>query len=310
MEDWLTAASRALVLTGSLLSLLGSAFIIASWVLFSSLRASASFRVVVWLSVADLGSAVAVLVDAVGAGSTAACTLAASLTQYFNVASLFWSSALAHVIYEAFVHGRILTNRQEVWQHALIWPGAFVLWLPPVAMDAFGSATIWCWIRGDPELIPLRLACYYIPLVIICAHNTAAYVLVSKRVNSLGPDEGADGGAIQARLRLYILVFIAVRTPSVLHRGYQLSGRADSGVGAALQLVHAICSPTQGFWNALIFGANRAVLAECSALLGRGRGGMRRMADTAVAKGADGLEGAPPHDDRRDHVDGHVEAAV
>ena len=65
--------------------------------------------------------------------------------------------------------------------------------------------------------------------------------------------------AIIRRLKLYLVVFLITRIPSITNRVAEMVSQESTFV---LILLHAIFSPLQGFLNALIYGMNKKITRQ------------------------------------------------
>ena len=274
----------------SVLSFLGSSFILACYARLVSLR-KFSFTLVAILSATDVGSQIfSVLVspsaaelDAMNAGGaiTPACLAQAIGSSFFELSSVLWTTAIATTLY-LFVWRRMAAEEVErkLPLFALVCIGApLLLALLPLADASYGPAGAWCWIRSTrPAWV---FAQFYAPMWAAVLFNAAVYLgtrrLLQRTVqssSSSGELGAGDETALRLRLlverlSIYPLILVAVWLPASTNRVYEAAtGGADPVFG--LVLVARCCSASQGALNALAYGfgdgVRGAVRAELSLL--------------------------------------------
>mmetsp|Transcript_27504 Transcript_27504/g.38221 ORF Transcript_27504/g.38221 Transcript_27504/m.38221 type:complete len:128 (+) Transcript_27504:348-731(+) len=82
------------------------------------------FRLVVWISVADMGAAISIFFGNPQDG-TGACYAQAFLQQFFQTASMFWTLAVAVTVQSIWKKKRTIEEAEAaMWKvHALVWGG-------------------------------------------------------------------------------------------------------------------------------------------------------------------------------------------
>ena len=113
---------------GASLSILGCCLIILSYVKFTVLR-TFPYKLIVFLSLADLFASIAYFLN-LSAGQTEAekcaggsgCILAAVVTQFFDVATFFWTAVIAFNLRQVLIEnkGRVVEN-YELYYHLVAW---------------------------------------------------------------------------------------------------------------------------------------------------------------------------------------------
>ena len=283
------------IMFGATLSMLGSGFIIASYVCFPRLR-TFPYRLIMWLSVADFVSSFSYLLgiskDLDSCTENGRCTFAALLNQFFGVASFVWTAVVAYNCYAVLVQqkGRAVEGYAMKY-HAVAWGLPLLLTIiagstgslgdagkqvaaapparsrgpmrapdprppalrgsspccvlrcsasaplrrdrssslgphpsslssqllrPPVCLTTLPlplrpCCNSWCWIKEDHELA--RFFCYYAELILIMALVSVVYFKVGQSVQG-----SAQVSTINFRLRLYLFVFLGIRSFAVLNR--------------------------------------------------------------------------------------------
>lgn len=257
-------AMRILTLVSASLSLLGSSFIILSFVCFPRLR-TFSFKLIAFLSICDFFASMSYVIGMVGhvqsgtpchSNPSFACFFSAHLSQFFNVATFLWIAVIGFNIYQVMVKGKGNSSRTveqfEAKYHAFVWTISLVLMLIPSLSGAFEDTGLWCWI--SPEFPLLQFFCYYIILLLVFIANCIVLGLVWA---SLRNDGAGMSNVVTDRLMYFLIVFFILRCWSVFDR---LNEYATEERNVGLAYMHSIFSPLQGFGNALVFGTNRMVL--------------------------------------------------
>ena len=323
------AASSAI----SVMSFLGSSFIVACYLRFVALR-KFSFLLVAVLSATDIGSQVfSVLVspsasdlDAMNAGGavTPVCLAQAIGSSFFELSSVLWTTAIAATLY-LFVWRRMAAEdvERKLPLFALVCIGApLLLALLPLADASYGPSGAWCWIR--PTRHAWVFAQFYAPLWVAVIFNGVIYVgtrrLLQRTVQaSAASGELGAGDETTLRLRLlierlslYPAILVAVWLAASVNRVYEATGGAPI---FALVFVARCCSASQGVLNALAYGfsdgVRGAVRAELSSLcpqfipraedsvaavtMGRGASGAETAAAVLAAVSSPPVAFAPSH---------------
>lgn len=253
---------RGVAWASSLLSLAGAGLILHRYARHPQLR-SFSVRLLFFLSCADVVSAASHYVVWPGA-----CPLQASMQQFGFLASFLWILCIAYDQHARAARGDAAPFRREAAYHALCWgvPLATTAYL--AADGALGPTDLpWCWVR--PEFRLARWASFYAPqfavVVAVLVLNCLAFRALHRGKSSRSRPDARHGGVmahvdrVEVQLYLYVFVFVLVRTPSVVHRLHDLAAPRGAAPVFTLELLHAACSPLQGFINGLLFYSNRSV---------------------------------------------------
>lgn len=243
MDDVEKNIVNSVVLTSSLFSLLGSIFIIRTYLMFVDLRIF-PFRIMVFLSIADMMSSISYIIGAL----TSLCFFPAIMTQYFDVATFCWTSLIVYMVIAVLRNRETKIEKDEYKFHLFGWGIPACILSIALLLADFGEAGNWCWITKKFHWI--RFSCYYIPMIISVLFNIVGYIL------SLGLQ---DQEPVQRKLRLVIIMFVFCRMWSVIHRFQEY---VESDTLFVWALLHAIFVPLQGFVNALVFGCNKRILFQ------------------------------------------------
>jgi hypothetical protein len=106
----------------------------------------------------------------------------------------------------------------------------------------------------------VQLVAFYAPLFLAFVFNLLVYLRVIAAFRKLADDGAVDAAKermIQLRLRLYLLVFLAVWILPLAHRTCQELLGVDP---AWLRLAHTATQCSMGWLNCLVYGCNEATL--------------------------------------------------
>ena len=160
-------ASDHLAIAVAFASTFGSLFIIISFLVRQDLRRTTSRRILVFISIADLGSCSS---QAVGAfdyfGGRPPCEIQAAFTVFFSLAFILWTTCLAIYLYMSLVRDSVVAAKRMVncWFHAIGWGIPLACSLLSYFMDSLGSdqsyaTNGWCWVSVEIQLKPDHWEC-------------------------------------------------------------------------------------------------------------------------------------------------------
>ena len=259
-DDSQVSLIKAVIFGSATLSFFGSTFIIFSYYYFIPLR-TFPIKMIVMLSFSDLFSSLAYFVGFANHTSTCfekelSCSLSSVMTQFFDVASFCWMTVIAFNIYQIITKARgASVESNEKYYHAFSWGVSSLLLIVSVATGSMGDAGNWCWIKRG--YIFERLFCYYVPLIVMIMAMASIYIKIGNNLKNFEMHETKN--AIIRRLKLYLVVFLITRIPSITNRVAEMVSQESTFV---LILLHAIFSPLQGFLNALIYGMNKKITRQ------------------------------------------------
>ena len=217
------------------------------------------------------------------------CLAQAFLMLVFEPASVLWTVCIAVTLHHQVVARRSSPERLERWFHLVSWgvPTAIALLL--LLTHQLGPAdaqhAAWCWIAADgASLLPasvvagggdraegaeggvgaprtrwLQICVFYVPLAAAFAVNLVTYLRVGRAFRQMaaaGTVDAAKERMVQMRLRMYLLVFVAVWAAPLAHRTLELFGRDP----AWLRVLHTATQCSMGLLNCLVYGCNEATL--------------------------------------------------
>ncbi|NP_001085567.1 G protein-coupled receptor 157 L homeolog isoform X1 [Xenopus laevis] len=156
-ED-LYLSEQVIVLLSCVLSFLGSALIIATYIFWQDLR-SRPRLLLLFLSVADLLSAISYFYGVLRnfQETTWDCVTQGAISTFSNTSSFFWTVAVAVYLYITIVKSQQNFADQLIpWLHLISWGVPLVITLSAVCLkkigyDASYVSVGWCWIDIDAE---------------------------------------------------------------------------------------------------------------------------------------------------------------
>jgi len=266
MEEWQVNTVRIVYAGGALLSVIGSLFIILSFIFVKRLRTMTTFLVFM-LGLSCLGVALfdclswilykeimpgGPIIELSTQGAEVLCRVQAGGIQFFAISSFLWITCLA---FHAF---NILCRKKNEEALRAYFKFYFIICylIPAVSVTAciisesFGETedAVWCWITHEHQ--DMRFAVYYIPLVVLWIFNVTIYFLLSKESQS-SLSYGYIMKEGRKRLRLYILVFVVAKAPALINRLFNLF-LSDRKL-FTLFLLQALFDSLFGFFEAMVY---------------------------------------------------------
>jgi len=249
------------------ISLVGSLFIIVSYVTFPRLR-SFAFELVLMVSLADVINSCAYIITPSIAPSL--CKPQAVLTTFSDLASLLWVGSIAFTIHRIFLHEHSfsLEKTHHLKYQSFCWGVPLVMTMFPFITDDYDTSdTLWCWIKYSESGIIWGLVCYYIPGWFILLYLGYVYgkvwrIIKLQPINreSLIDSERANHQLVtQTRMAVYPAIFLFSIICASFDRFYELAnGRRNFN----LALLNIMTCNLQGLFNSLVYGFTNAVRLE------------------------------------------------
>lgn len=257
----------------SILSILGSIFIITCYIYLRDLRTFA-FRLVFMVAVSDVFYSLGLFLgDAGGSAShlgasPALCTLQAILISYFQLTSLTWAVSIAFTLHMAFLRELPSFAPNEVERHNLkyhlvCWGLPLLLTSLPAFTNSYGDTGGWCWISSLSSAgTTWRFLQFYIWLWAAIAYNFYVFPNIYRKLRefqSAAGDDESSSSSMARRLRLYPVVLLVCHTPGTILSIYE----AASGSQLFwLHMMTVIFSASMGLLNALIYGLTPEVAKQ------------------------------------------------
>jgi len=241
----------------SFLSLLGSLFIIFTYICFKKIR-NYAYKLVTYLSIADVLLSIGNIMSVTTMKNTqedSTCHAQAFLINYGGLASILWTSIIAWSIYSATVLSA-KNLRQKNWKFFIFGFGfSLLLSIIPFISKQYGRAGLYCWIKND-EIVKdnvMRFVQFYVPLWIAIGFNIYAYVKVVRFIKKY-ISTTLEIRFIH-RLKYYPIVLVICWTFATVNRIYNIFGKEI----LALTFLHVTLGGLQGLLNAFIYGTNDQV---------------------------------------------------
>ncbi|CAM9124871.1 unnamed protein product [Scytosiphon promiscuus] len=265
-----------------------------------------------------------------------ACVTQGALQQFFQMAQILWTVAIACVMYDVTVNIRVYRPHEQKGLmrrfHLAVWGAALLSMLLPFTTDSYGSTGSWCWIETNPEAdidvgTMWRYLVLYCPLWAAIAFNIAVYVRITGVLRRLsagigegggdsgGGDASAAGPSTDQQIRMTKFVKRLVWYPAVLIAAWTFAtiNRIQNAVDPdnpifGLFLLHTSFVRFQGIFNALVYGSTDAVksavtrellVERCLKATGVGRAGDAGGGGAGFG-GAPGNSGIDPEDAEED----------
>jgi hypothetical protein len=268
----------ALSAVSSVLSLLGSLFIIACYVYFAKLR-KISFSLVFLLSCTDVWNQI---FDLIAPSTedlqrmqqdpsivTTTCMAQAVGDNFFELASVLWTTAIAATLYMTVMWRKRIEDTWLTWAKYACWCYGIplVLTIVPGAVGAFGASGSECWIKESH--FAWRFIAFYVPLWLAVTFNTVVYVrvmrLLRRTVQMAGPSDPVATSirGMMARLAVYPFILAVIWIIPSINVIVEAASGGKQHFG--LSLVAAVIAGTQGLLNSMAYGFSpgvRDALAE------------------------------------------------
>jgi len=189
-----------LVVICGCLSLLGSLFIIITFISFKQLRAPA-LRLVLFLSITDFMSTVDYITSIIPSYNTATCEMyplcyiQSAFGQFAELSRIFWVSCIAFNLWLIAARGmsEAVANRLQKVYHGVSWGVPAVTVIIIFATGIYGPAGSWCWIAVDYSIE--RFFLLYLWLILAIVFVLLCYIHVGFAVR------GSSLAAVVGRLR-------------------------------------------------------------------------------------------------------------
>ena len=267
---------KAATIFSALLSVGGSFFIMATWMLQRGTRRSLGMHVIFCLSVADFFSSLVFIIDGLSPtgelsacsavkGAASLCAVEAAAAQFFGLSTILWTGCIALGLHLGVLRRSKVALQQPdtllLRMHMGVWGTSALVLLIMRLADTLGPTGQWCWVRLDAWWA--MLVFYYAPLLAVFGYsmgifNLTRQALLNVHREAVEAGYGMDAAASSAlpnltkRLRGFLLVFGVIHFFQLLNRAYD--GLSPGQPSFFLYLLHSILGPIQGFANAFVYG--------------------------------------------------------
>jgi len=259
-------ALHVIPMFGAVCSLIGSSFIIFSYLYFPRLRKVLTLQLIALMSSADFVASFArFLINPADktCDVTPLCMAQAVLSQYAETAGFFWIFSLSlHFFFVLHVYNGIVPKAKQqkltILYHCISWGLPAILLFFAIATDVLGYAGQWCWIKKSHQ--GAMIALYYGWLILIIFAILGMNTVLVSSFNKGNPHRTRAKNHLAFRLRIYLAAFIATHSFSIINR-FQNIFDPDNPV-FTLYLLQSLCGPFTGLINAAVFGFNKLVINE------------------------------------------------
>eukprot|EP01084_Bolivina_argentea_P059938 109497_1 len=215
-------------------SVIGSLFIIISYLIFSKLQQKFSYSLIFYLAIADLIRSIgkiwgSFLSDHYKFNSQ--CSIAGLITNFGGISSFFFVAVIAIVMYTCVnmqfgqywnVSTDILRKRKYMFA-IVIWTIALIISLLPFSQNAYGYVGAWCWIQSDYH--HWRWLCFYGPLIFIFIFCIIMYIVITRHLQKIEqsiPQQNRGQYKMFMNLKYYPLVLLIAFLFPTIRRVYQM----------------------------------------------------------------------------------------
>lgn len=249
------------VTTSSVLSILGSIFIIACYMSFKRLKTFA-YQLIVCLQITDFIYNLSFVLSPIFQKQTEGnepnfiCTLQGVMLQFSQLSSLFWAGVISFNIYITSVK-----QKSNPEQYLLLYLIAgfgipMIIALIPAVTRTYDEIYFYCWIQGSIDNYYI-IFFYLIPLWFTIIYIIYTIYKVKNFLEKQGLME--ENHTFYARIRFYPLVLILANGFSTLHRTLLLINVDPPDF---FFIIDHTLTNFQGFLNAIYYGLNYNVQKE------------------------------------------------
>ncbi|CAE7206534.1 hypothetical protein P3342_011379 [Pyrenophora teres f. teres] len=177
--------------TSSALSVLGSMFIITTFVCFPCFRKPIN-RLVFLATIGNILTNTATLISIAvlpkgTSPSSSLCQAQGIVIQWFMVADSFWVFCMSTNVFLVFFYGYDAQQIRDLekWYFTFSYgipslPAIMYVILDHTGHPVIGSATLWCWVAIDVEW--MRIAFFYAPAWIVITATLTVYIITGYRI--------------------------------------------------------------------------------------------------------------------------------
>jgi len=235
------------------LGMLGSLFMVVTYILFKEIRGEFSSKIICLLSLSDF---MASLLWFPFTHTQRPYCLALSVgLQFFLSASFFWTLAISVSLLYAFYSNRFEHLMLKLRYYNLIcWGIPFFFVILTTLFGKYTNYGVWCFIATDS----LFRLLYYIPLVVVFLINSTVFIAV--RVQMARHRQSIDS-RMNVIVSFYLVAFLVSQLPAVVN-GFQHYVISPDKPVFVLYVIIAALQPLQGFLNGLVYGFNEGFMAQ------------------------------------------------
>jgi len=253
----------------AIVSMIGSTFIIISYINFPRLRYFA-FELILMVAIADFLRAFSYILTP--RLDPSFCRPQALLMTFSELASILWVGSIAFTIHRIFLKEDFsIENTHHLKYHFFCWGVSLVATvLPLITHDYDTENPLWCWIKFDKDRkygIMWGLVCYYVPCWVVLFYLAHVYIKVWRILkarpivrNRNSPKNPKHHLVTQTRMAVYPTIFFFTIICCSIDRLYQWAHEGDRNY--YLAVLDVVTINLQGFINSLVYGCTSAVRME------------------------------------------------
>jgi len=246
-------------------SIVGSTFIILSYISFPRLR-SFAFELILMISVSNFLSALSYIITP--KVNPLLCEAEAVLMTFSELASIFWVGSIAFTINRIFLcdDGLSLDKTHRMKYHLFCWGISLFMCVLPFTTQSYESKSdTWCWITFRTTSGKIwAFVSYYIPVLVILSYLIHVYYKFWKVLNRISQVDERESLfntrlVTQTRMAVYPTIFFFTIICACLDRVFEIVFGKRS---FCLALLHIITINLGGFANAIVYGLTTSVRLE------------------------------------------------
>jgi hypothetical protein len=247
-----------LLILPSILSIIGTSFVLLTYYRFPRLRKYRHVELAVYVAVNDLWGAIELVLGHMQSNSPA-CWFQGMGTSYNFLSSVLWNSVITYQIYIIVHQGAIIENMK--WFHVFCWGFPLLPVLLPLITNDYGAnANTWCFLIDRPHSPPdsmfvWEIMSFFVWLWLSMIFNTIVFGMIIYRLKEMQCAESLS--AYKPLYRLAFCPFILVLCwilPSFLILYDAITDENYSGPGAiTLDSLSTCLPPLQGFLMSVAF---------------------------------------------------------
>lgn len=244
----------------TILSLLGSLFVLGMFASFRDLR-NTSFKMIVILAGFDLVNAIAFILPSYDVSdSSIICQTQAVLLNFSTLAGLIWTTYMAIFLYFTLKPGQRAEKTGLLPTFLLTCLICSVATIIPAVIlptNAYGKNHGWCWIK-DSEYI-LRDFLFFGPVLLIIPLNLSIYLKISLRINTIlsSQEDLQLKQKIKQKLIFYPLILAVCYLPYTIKALLEFN---DVDIDEyVFTLVSGMLRCCHGLLNFIVYGMNSVV---------------------------------------------------
>lgn len=175
--------------TVSILSLIGTVYVVVHWFMLKSLRRQLSYRLILWVAISD---GIYSLSQFLGAPEDPIwCKTQGIIMNFGAISSIFWVDAVSYTIH-CLIQSKAteLPTESEINQfvlclHLIIWTASALISCFPLLTDTYGPAGGWCWFKSETVADSCWIIAFYSIVWISIGYTLFVYISIWSKFKSL-----------------------------------------------------------------------------------------------------------------------------